>query len=114
MDSVSVVASVIAIYLASTVSGLCFYYSQGVRGADQDADLLINEIDMFQRYLRSMKETLSNEIEAPDSTNRLRSLDEIISGESAALNCAGKTSKIYRLSLLRLNLEDVSRRQFIK
>ena len=96
MDPVSAVASIIAIYqLASTVSGLCFQYSQGGRRADRDADLIINEIDMFQRHLRSMKETLSNEIEATDGRSRLRSLDEIISGESAAL------------SLWRQDLEDI-------
>lgn len=91
MDPVSGTASVIAIYqLASTVSGLCFHYSQGVRKADRDADLVINEINIFQRYLQSLKGVLANENLANSSTDRLRSLDEIFVGESAALNLCKK------------------------
>ena len=96
MDPVSATASVIAIYqLASTVSGLCFRYSQGVRQADRDADLVIHEINIFQRYLQSLKGILANENLANYGTDRLRSLEEIIVGESAALN------------LCRQDLEDI-------
>ena len=86
MDPLSAVASVIAIYqLASTVSSLCFRYSHGVRGADRDADLVINEIDTFQKYLRTLKEILATEDAATAGLDRIRNLNEIIDGESAAL-----------------------------
>ena len=102
MDPVSAVASVIAIYqLASAISGLCFHYSQGVRRADRDADLVINEIDIFQKYLRSMKEILINEQLATASTDRLRSLDEIINGQSAALNLCRQDLEVIQTELVK-------------
>lgn len=86
MDPVSAVASTIAIYqLASAISGLCFRYGQGVRQADRDADLVINEIDTFQRYLRTLKDILVNEDVATGGSGQLANLKEIINGESAAL-----------------------------
>lgn len=86
MDPVSAVASVIAIYqLTSAISGLCFRYGQRVRQADRDADLVINEIDTFQRYLRTLKGILVNEDVATGGSEQLANLDEIINGESAAM-----------------------------
>ena len=86
MDPVSAVASVIAIYqLASAISGLCFRYGQGVRQADRDADLVINEIDTFQKYLRTLKDILVNEDVATSGSEPLANLEEIVNGESAAL-----------------------------
>lgn len=87
MDPVSAVASVIAIYqLASAIAGLCFRYGQGVRQADRDADLVINEIDTFQRYLRTLKDILVNEDVATGGSEQLANLKEIINSESAAMS----------------------------
>ena len=103
MDPLSAIASVITIYeLASTVSSLCFRYSHGVRGADRDADLVINEIDTFQKYLRTLKEILATEGAATADLDRLQNLNEIIDGESAALrkcesNLEGLKTKLVKV-----------------
>lgn len=106
MDPVSAIASLIAIYqLASTTSALCFHYGQGVRRVDRDADLVINEIDTFQRYLRTLKEILAKEDLATDGANRLETLSEIINGESAALNMCRKELETIRTKLVRVQSE---------
>ncbi len=96
MDVASAIASVIAVYqLASTISGLCFHYGKGVRRAGRDADLIINEIDTLQTYLRNLKEILASEDAATGSAGRLQNLVKIVNGESGAL------------SLCRRDLEDI-------
>ena len=89
MDPLSAFASVAAIFqLASAVSSLCFRYGKALRGADRDADVVINEIDTFQRYLRTLKDVLVDEDLKIDGSGRLQNLDKIINGESAVLkNC---------------------------
>lgn len=106
MDPVSAIASLIAIYqLASTISGLCFHYGQGVRRADRDADLVINEIVTFQRYLRTLKEILAKEDLASDGADRLHNVNEIINGESAALNMCRKELDSIRIKLTKVQSE---------
>ena len=106
MDPVSAVASVIAIYqLAASISGLCFRYGQGVRHADKDADLVINEIDTFQTYLRALKEILVKEDAAADGFERLQSLHQIIDGESAALKCCGRDLQTLKTKLEKVQSE---------
>lgn len=106
MDPVSAVASVIAVYqLASTISALCFRYGQGVRRADTDADLVINEIETFQRYLRTLKEILEKEESATRDVNRLRNLNEIINGESAALKMCRKDLEEMQSKLVKVQAE---------
>lgn len=106
MDPVSTIASIIAIYqLASTVSGLCFRYGHGVRGADRDADLVINEIDTFQRYLRTLKEVLAKEELATNATDRLRNLEEILTGESAVLKMCAQDLNDLKTKLVKVQSE---------
>lgn len=106
MDPISAVASVIAIYqLASTVSGLCFRYAQGVRGADRDADLVINEIDTFQKYLRTLKDVLVREEAATDGFCRLPNLNEIINGEAAALKLCQRDLEEIKTKLIKVQSE---------
>ena len=106
MDPVSATASLIAIYqLASTISGLCFRYGQGVRRADGDADLVINEINTFQRYLRTLKEILAEEDLATGGASRLGTLSEIINGESTALNMCRKELETIRTKLVKVESE---------
>lgn len=106
MDPVSAVASVIAIYqLASAISGLCFRYGQGVRQADSDADLVINEIDTFQRYLRTLKDTLVNEDVATGGSEQLVNLEEIINGESAAMRRCERDLQDLKQKLEKVQLE---------
>ena len=105
MEPVSAIASVIALYqLASEVSGLCFRYGHGVRGADRDADLVINEIDTFQRYLRTLKE-LQREDEPGDNANRLQNLSGIINGESAALQMCRRDLEDIKTKLIKVQSE---------
>ena len=66
-----------------------------MRDASRDADLVINEIDTFQKYLRNLKEILEKEDTATDASDRLHNLNAIIHGESAALQ------------MCRENLEDI-------
>ena len=106
MDPISTVGSVIAIYqLAATVSSLCFRYSLGVRGADRDADLVINEIDTFQKYLRTLKEILVNEDVATAGLHRLQNLNEIIDGESAALRTCESNLEGLKTKLVKVQSE---------
>ena len=107
MDPVSAVASLVAIYqLASAVSSLCFRYGQGVKGADRDADLVITEIDIFQRYLRNVKEALVDEdISSDGALRRLRKLNEIIHGESAALKICERRLEDMKSKLIRIESE---------
>ena len=106
MDPVSAIASLIAIYqLASTTSALCFHYGQGVRQANRDADLVINEIDTFQRYLRTLKEILAKEDLATEGANRLGTLSEIVNSESAALNMCRKELETIRTKLVKVQSE---------
>ena len=103
MDPLSAIASVVAIYqLASEVSALCFRYGQGVRGADRDAELVINEIDTFHRYLRTLKEVLTKEAVATDGSEWLRNLNEIISGESAALRLCDRELEAIKTGLVKV------------
>lgn len=106
MDPISAIASLIAVYqLASSVSGLCFRYGQGVQRADRDADLVINELDTFQKYLRTLKEILDKEDSATDGTHRLRNLNGIINGESAALKLCGRHLEDIRAKLVKVQSE---------
>ena len=106
MDPLSAVASVIAIYqLASAVSGLCFGYGQGVRGANRDADFVINEIDTFLQYLRRIKELLAKEDQATDGADRLQTLNAIINGESAALKMCWRDLNDLKEKLIKAQSE---------
>ena len=106
MDPISAVASIIAVYqLASTVSSLCFRYGQGVRGADKDADLILTEIDTFQKYLRDLKGILVKEDVATNGLHRLQNLSEIINGESAALKLCEKDLEGLKIKLTKLESE---------
>ena len=106
MDPLSAAASLIAIYqLASTVSSLCFRYCHGVQGADRDADLIINEIDTFQKYLRTLKEILVKEDAATPGSDRLRNLNEIIDGESAALRMCESHLEGLKTKLVKVQSE---------
>ena len=103
MDPLSAIASVITIYqVASEVSGLCFRYSQGVRQADRDADLLINEIDTFQKYLRKLKDILAKEDVTTAGTDRLRNLNDIISGESKVLKTCREDLEDIKIKLVKV------------
>ena len=102
MDPLSAIASVIAIYeLASVVSGLCFRYGQGVRGADRDADLIIDEIDTFLRYLRRIKEILGTEKKVTGGAVRLQNLSRIVNGESAALKMCWRDLEDIQATLVK-------------
>ena len=106
MDPLSAIASVIAIYeLASVVSGLCFRYGQGVRGTDRDADLIIDEIDTFLRYLRRIKEILATEKEVTGGAVRLQNLSGIVNGESAALKMCWRDLKDIQATLVKAQSE---------
>ena len=106
MEPVSAIASVVALYqLASTVSGLCFRYGQGVRRADRDADHVINEIEIFQRYLRTLKETLAKEDAATGGVDRLRNLNEIVNGESAPMKLCRKDLENIQTKLVKVQAE---------
>lgn len=106
MDPVSAIASVIALYqLASTVSGLCFHYGQGARRADRDADLVINEIDIFQRYLRTLKATLAKEDAATGGVDRLQNLNEVVDGESGPMKMCIKDLEKIQTKLIKVQAE---------
>lgn len=106
MDPLSAIASVITIYeLASVVSGLCFRYGQGVRGADRDADLIIDEIDTFLRYLRRIKEIVATEKEVTGGAVRLQNLSGIVNGESAALKMCWRDLEDIQATLVKAQSE---------
>ncbi|MCJ1265385.1 hypothetical protein MMC22_005262 [Lobaria immixta] len=86
MDPLSAIASVIAIYqLASKVGEMCFLYAQGVRGAQKESDIVIDEIMTFQKSLLTLKRMLSNEEHAQGGGDRLKNLEELMDGDSAYL-----------------------------
>ncbi len=106
MDAVSAIASVIAVYqLASTVSGLCFHYGKGVRRAGREADLIINEIDTLQRYLRNLKEILASENATTGSAGRLQNLAKIVNSESGALNLCRRDLEDIKTKLVHVQTE---------
>ena len=106
MDPISAVASIITLYeLASTVSSLCFRYGHGVRGADRDADLVINEIDTFLKYLRTLREALVKEDAAAGGLKRLQNLNEIINGEAAALQLCRRELEDIKTKLIKVQSE---------
>lgn len=86
MDPLSAIASVIAIYqLASKVGEMCFLYAQGVRGAEKESGIVIDEIMTFQKSLLTLKRMLSDEEHAQGGGGRLKNLKELMDGDSAYL-----------------------------
>ncbi len=115
MDPISAVASIITLYeLASTVSSLCFRYGHGVRGADRDADLVINEIDTFLKYLRTLREALITEGAAAGGLERLQNLNEIINGEAAALKLCRRELEDTKTKLIKTQSEGRTKEVFHK
>ncbi len=86
MDPLSALASVIAVYqLASEVGKIYFNYAQGVRHANRDSDLVLEEISKFQRSLQNLKGMLTDEDEGKGGGDRLKNLRDIMGGGSGSL-----------------------------
>ena len=82
MDTISAVASVIALYqLASEVPKICFNYTQGFRRADQYAERLLNEMSWFEKSLLNLKGLLDDESKGQGRNDRPIYLDGILRGE---------------------------------
>lgn len=91
MNPLSAIASVIAIYqLASVVGAQYFRYVRGVRQADKDGDLVMAQIEIFQRSLRHLQGMLAEEDRNTKGGSRLKLLAEIIDGDSASLQACNK------------------------
>lgn len=102
MDPLSIIASSIAIYqLASAVKDQCVRYARGVKNAGRDGDLVIGELDNFQRSLLNFKGMLSEEAQILGHSSRLKYLDEIMNAESISLKMCERDLKAMQTKLVK-------------
>ena len=110
MEPLSTAASVIAIYqMASYIGGLCFRYTRSVHHANRQAELVMDEINVFQGSLRRLRSMLDDEAGHNGSSNRLKVLEDFINGNSSILKyCKADLEK------MKAKLEEAEKRTGIK
>ena len=102
MDPISAAASVITCYqLASEVGCQCLRYARGVRQAQKDSDFVIAQIQMFQLSLHRLQGMLASEAANPNGGSRLKSLHEIMNGNSSLLMLCSRELEGIRAKLAK-------------
>jgi ethanolamine utilization microcompartment shell protein EutS len=82
----SAIASAIAVYqLNSMVGNECVQYARGVQNAEKDGDIVIGELDRFQKSLINLKGMLAEDEEDKGNTSCLEHLDEVMDGTFVSL-----------------------------